>query len=101
MKSRMKKWARYRKAIISTPATKFPTRKPVVCVTSPEDNAAIRQTAVSKGAVSLAGIGGKNYRNTLYEEYQVRQRVYLILKIVLLIAVIAALTILYFHWVEG
>ncbi len=82
------------------PDSRFPPRKAFVTDISKEDGELIKRTAVSKGAVSLAGIGGKEYHSTPYEEYQVRQRVYLVLKIVLLIAVVAALTIFYFYWVK-
>ncbi len=100
MKSRMQKWAHYRKKIMAMPDSKFPARKAYASDISKEDGELIKHTAVSKSAVSLAGIGGKEYHSTPYEEYQVRQRVYLVLKIVLLIAVVAALSIFYFYWVK-
>ncbi len=82
------------------PDSKFPSHKAPASDTSAEDGELIKRTAVSKGAVSLAGIGGKEYHSTPYEEYQVKQRVYLVLKIVVLLAVVAALSVFYFHWVK-
>lgn len=100
MNCRMKKWARYRKKIVHTPEREFSKRKPLAVNTSPEDDYAINQTAVSRGAISLEGIGGKSYHSTLYHEYQIKQLVYLVLKIVLLVLVVALLIILYFQWVK-
>ena len=100
MNSRMKKWARYRKKITSTPENGFSKRKPLEMNISPEDDYAINQTAVSRDAISLKGIGGKNYHSTLYHEYQIKQWVYFVLKVVLLILTVAGLIILYFQWVK-
>lgn len=97
----MQKWSHYRKRIARTPTEKFGQRQSVIDANSLEDEAAIRETAVSKSAISLAPLGGKSYHNTLYQEYQVKQKVYLILKFFLMILMIIGLTLLYFQWVEG
>ena len=101
MNSRTKKWKRYRKQIAKTPINKFSQRKAIeLNASSIEDNVAIKETSPSRGAISMAGIGGKSYHSPLYKQYKTRQKVVFILNLVLLLLAIVGLIILYFYWVK-
>jgi hypothetical protein len=100
MKTRMKKWARYREKIAATPSTKFSPRKHLELETSSEDAAIVAQTAKSSGAISFASVGGKSIKHsTLYVAYRRKNFAFTISKVILLLLAIAGFIVLYFKWV--
>lgn len=100
MKSRTKKWARYRAKIQNTPDKGFSPRRRLELVTDEGDKEAIEKTAVSKGAISLETVGEKKHHSTPYAIYNKRKSLYLFLKILLLVVVVAGFAIWYVYWVR-
>lgn len=92
MKTRMKKWARYRAQIKKTPEDKFPKRKDFAQVASSSDMATIKQATAAEGTIT-----GKKY--TLYEEYARRKRASLIFKLSVVGVAVIAFVIVWFVWV--
>lgn len=92
MKSRMKKWARYRAQIRKTPEDKFPKRKDFAQMASSSDMATIKQATAAEGTIT-----GKRY--TLYEEYARRKRASLIFKLSVVGVAVVAFVVVWFAWV--
>jgi hypothetical protein len=100
MKTRTKKWARYRAKIQNTPSVSFSPRKRLTLSTNEGDQEAIAKTAVSKGAISLESVGEKKHHATPYAIYKRRKSIYLLLKIALLVIVVAGFVLFYIYWVR-
>lgn len=92
MKSRTKKWARYRAQIKKTPEDKFPKRKDFAQMASSSDMATIKQATAAEGTIT-----GKKY--TYYEEYARRKRNVLIAKLSVTAVVVIAFIVVWFVWV--
>jgi hypothetical protein len=100
MKTRTKKWARYRASIQKTPSEGFSPRKRLTLKTNEGDEEAIAKTAVSKGAISLENVGEKKHHVTPYVIYKRRKTIYFLLKITLLVVVVIGFVLWYIYWVR-
>jgi len=92
MKSRTKKWARYRAQIKKTPEDKFPKRKDFAQMASSSDMATIKQATAAEGTIT-----GKKY--TYYEEFVRRKRNVLIAKLSVTAVVVIMFIAVWFVWV--
>lgn len=97
MKTRMERWARYRKKIQRTPEHKFRSH-PHFERTSKEEERSLLEKGSASSAVSLSSLPKK--RLTPYGVYLARKRNALIGKFVLLGIAIIGLVLLWFLWVK-
>ena len=97
MKSRTKKWARYREMIKKLPAEKFPKREDYGKFASVSDLAEMNVSA--KAANALSGSNSRNTKATPYAVYQRRRRNMLIFKLATTAVVLAGFICAWFLWV--
>lgn len=97
MKSRMQKWAKYRRKIKETPEEKFKFR-PHLAPTSKEEAELLLDKGSASSAVSLSSLPKK--RITPYGVYLSRNRTILIVKIVFLAITMIGFLLLWFLWVN-
>jgi hypothetical protein len=101
MKTRIQKFKHYRERIARTPEKKFPVRKTVIRSQTHADKEALAQTSKVTAAVAYSSVPLKKKVATPYGVYSKKKRIWLLIKSVSLVLVVAAFVCLYFFWVKA
>jgi hypothetical protein len=100
MKTRMKKWARYRAKIQCRPQKAFKARPTFETDASEEDMAIVSETGLSTKAISLSTFGLKDRKSTPYNVYWKRKSIWLFVKVSLFVIFVVGFVCLYIYWVR-